>query len=279
MAWFKRDKSNIAAGPKKEVPDGSWVKCDSCGEMMHVKQLKANSYTCIHCDTSFRIPSLEYISIITDKGSFNEHDKKMRATDPLKFVDTKPYSGRIKATIDKTGLYDAIRCGIGKIEGMTVSLAVMDFGFIGGSMGSVVGEKISRSVDRAIKNKCPLLIVSASGGARMMEGAYSLMQLAKVSAKIALLKQESLPYISIMLDPTTGGVTASFAMLGDINIAEPKALIGFAGPRVIKQTIGRDLPEGFQRSEFLLEKGFLDLIVPRKEMKVTLARLLSLLKN
>jgi len=278
MSWFKRDKRNITtSGPKIEIPDGSWVKCESCGEMMHIKQLHAALFTCMHCEASFRISAADYISILVDKGSFTETDRKMRATDPLKFSDTKKYSDRIKATIEKTDLYDAIRTGLGKIEGKQVSLAVMDFGFIGGSMGSVVGEKISRAIDRAIKYRVPLIIVSSSGGARMMEGAFSLMQMAKTSAKLAQLHTEKLPYISVMLDPTTGGVTASFAMLGDINIAEPKALIGFAGPRVIKQTIGRDLPEGFQRAEFLLEKGFLDLIVPRKEMKKTLAQIMKLL--
>ena len=275
MAWFKRDKSGItAAAPKRDTPDGSWLKCETCGEMMHVKQLQAASFTCIHCEASFRVSSLDYLNLLLDKGSFTEHDRKMRATDPLKFTDTKRYSDRIKATIDKTDLYDAMRCGMGKIDGQTVSIAIMDFGFIGGSMGSVVGEKIARAIDRARKLRCGLIIVSMSGGARMMEGAYSLMQMAKSSAKLTQLHAERLPFISIMLDPTTGGVTASFAMLGDINIGEPKALIGFAGPRVIKQTIGRDLPEGFQRAEFLLERGFLDMVVPRKEMKKTVSRLL-----
>ncbi len=275
MAWFKRDKSSITPAPaKREAPDGSWLKCESCGEMMHVKQLQTAMYTCIHCEASFRVGSTEYLSILLDKGSFTEQDRKMRATDPLKFTDTKRYADRIKATIDKTDLYDAMRAGTGKIEGMTVSIAAMDFGFIGGSMGSVVGEKIARAIDRALRLRCPLILISMSGGARMMEGAFSLMQMAKSSAKLSQLHAAQLPYISIMLDPTTGGVTASFAMLGDINIAEPKALIGFAGPRVIRQTIGRDLPEGFQRAEFLLEKGFLDLVVPRKDMRKTVARLL-----
>jgi acetyl-CoA carboxylase carboxyl transferase subunit beta len=276
MSWFKRKQTNILPTPvKKDAGDGSWLKCESCGEMMHVTQMKAAVYSCIQCGNPFRIGSREYIEVLLDKGSFSEQDKKMRATDPLKFSDTKRYSDRIKATIDKTDLYDAVRCGMGKIEGIPVSVAVMDFGFIGGSMGSVVGEKISRAIDRAIKNRCALIIVSMSGGARMMEGAFSLMQMAKTSAKLSLLHNEKLPYISIMLDPTTGGVTASFAMLGDINIAEPKALIGFAGPRVIKQTIGKDLPEGFQRSEFLLDKGFLDLVVARKDMRRTVAQLLA----
>lgn len=275
MAWFKRSKSNIdSPAQKREVPDGSWVKCQSCSEMMHQTQLEGSLYTCIHCGASFRIGSEQYLNILLDKGSFREHDKKMRSTDPLQFTDTKPYGGRIDATIKKTGMKDAIRSGMGKVHGTPVSVAVMDFSFIGGSMGSVVGEKIARAVDRALKQKCALIIVSSSGGARMMEGAYSLMQMAKTSARLALLHDAGLPYISIMLDPTTGGVTASFAMLGDVNIAEPGALIGFAGPRVIKQTIGKDLPEGFQRAEFLLEKGFLDLVVPRQEIRDTVGTLL-----
>jgi acetyl-CoA carboxylase carboxyl transferase subunit beta len=275
MAWFKRDKASIAPGAqKKDAPGGSWVKCDSCGEMMHVRELKNALFTCIKCETPFRIGSGDYIELLTDKDSFSEFDRKMRSTDPLKFTDTKRYSDRIKATIDKTDLYDAMRAGMAAIDGIRVSLAVMDFGFIGGSMGSVVGEKISRSIDRALKYRCPLIIVSMSGGARMMEGAYSLMQMAKTSAKLTLLHQAGLPYLSILLDPTTGGVTASYAMLGDVNIAEPRALIGFAGPRVIKQAVGKDLPEGFQRSEFLLDKGFVDMVVSRREMKKTVARLL-----
>lgn len=278
MAWFKRDKSNITPpAAKKDIPDGKWVKCETCGEMMHVNQLRQALYSCVNCEAPFRISSIEYIGILLDKGSFSEHDKKMRATDPLGFADTKRYADRIKSTIDKTDLYDAIRAGMGKIDGQTVSIAVMDFGFIGGSMGSVVGEKIARAVDRAIRYRCPLIIVSASGGARMMEGAFSLMQMAKSSAKLTQLHDAKLPYFSVCLDPTTGGVTASFAMLGDIIIAEPKALIGFAGPRVIKQTIGKDLPEGFQRAEFLIEKGFLDMVVPRKEMRKTLSRMIRLL--
>ena len=275
MAWFKRSKENIATDVKKrEVPDGSWVKCEYCGEMMHQKQLASNTYTCSSCGTSFRISSQNYIDILLDEGSFKEADRKMKAIDPLEFTDTKAYKDRIAASIKSTGLYDAMRSGMGTIDGQKVSVAVMDFTFIGGSMGSVVGEKISRSVDRALRHKCPLIIVSASGGARMMEGAFSLMQMAKTSGKLTLLHDAGLPYFSIMLDPTTGGVTASFAMLGDVNIAEPRALIGFAGPRVIKQTIGKDLPEGFQRAEFLLEKGFLDLVVPRPEMKRTISTLI-----
>ncbi len=280
MSWFKRSTSNIEASqPKRDTPDGSWVKCESCSQMMHVSQLAAAQHTCVHCGASFRLGSSQYIDILLDEGSFKEFDRKLKATDPLGFVDTKAYKDRIEDTARKSGINDAMRCGTGKIEGSEVSIAVMDFTFIGGSMGSVVGEKIARSIDRAIKRSCPLIIVSASGGARMMEGAYSLMQMAKTSARLTMLHDAGLPYISIMLDPTTGGVTASFAMLGDINIGEPGALIGFAGPRVIKQTIGRDLPEGFQRAEFLLDKGFLDLVVPRKEMRATVTKLLKHMKQ
>ncbi|MDX9758176.1 MAG: acetyl-CoA carboxylase, carboxyltransferase subunit beta [Bacteroidota bacterium] len=275
MSWFKRSKSNIEGSTsKREVADGSWVKCDHCGEMMHRKQLASALFTCIHCEASFRVSAGQYIDLLLDEGSFRESDRKMRSTDPLKFRDSKAYADRIEATVRGTGMFDAMRSGMGKIQDIPVSIAVMDFGFIGGSMGSVVGEKIARAVDRAVKHRCALIIVSASGGARMMEGALSLMQMAKTSARLTTLHEAGLPYISIMLDPTTGGVTASFAMLGDVNIAEPKALIGFAGPRVIKQTIGRDLPEGFQRAEFLLEKGFLDLVIPRKDMRDTLGKLL-----
>jgi acetyl-CoA carboxylase carboxyl transferase subunit beta len=279
MAWFKRSAKNIENTQKRDIPDGSWVKCDSCSQMMHVSQLAAALHTCVHCGASFRVNSAQYIEILLDEGSFREFDKKLRATDPLRFTDTKAYKDRIEDTIRKVGIGDALRCGIGTIHGQAVSIAVMDFSFIGGSMGSVVGEKIARSIDRALKQSIPLIIVSASGGARMMEGAFSLMQMAKTSARLTQLHAAGLPFISIMLDPTTGGVTASFAMLGDINIGEPGALIGFAGPRVIKQTIGRDLPEGFQRAEFLLDKGFLDLVVPRKEMRSTVATLLTHLKK
>ena len=240
-------------------------------------QLEQQFYTCLKCDSHFRIGSREYISILIDEGSFKELDRKMKSTDPLGFVDTKPYSNRIKDTILKTELNDAVRTGTGKINGIPVAIAVMDFGFIGGSMGSVVGEKIARAIDKARKSKSPMVIVSSSGGARMMEGALSLMQLAKTSARLAQLSDAGIPYLSVMTDPTTGGVTASYAMLGDINLAEPGALIGFAGPRVIKQTIGKDLPPGFQRSEFQLEHGFVDVVVHRKEMKETIAKLLKVM--
>lgn len=278
MSWFRRSQENISSGnQKKDMPEGMWMKCTSCGEIIHKGTLEQNLWVCTKCNYHFRISSKEYFSLLFDKGSFKEYDTKMTSKDPLGFVDTKKYKDRIKETIKKTGKHDAIRFATGKLEKREVVIACMDFGFIGGSMGSVVGEKIARAVDKAIKTKSPLIIVSASGGARMMEAAYSLMQLAKTSAKLAQLADAKIPYISVMTDPTTGGVTASYAMLGDINIGEPGALIGFAGPRVIKQTIGKDLPEGFQRSEFLLEKGFLDLVVNRKDLKATLANLLSMM--
>ena len=278
MAWFRRSKENIAAETqKKDIPDGMWTKCDQCGEIIHKKELEQNFYTCAKCNNHFRVGSKEYTEIILDPGSFKEHDRKMRSADPLKFADTKRYRDRIPEAIKKTGLYDAVRWGTGTVNKQPLVFAAMDFAFIGGSMGSVVGEKIGRAIDKSLKTKTPLLIVSSSGGARMMEGALSLMQLAKTSSKLARLADAGVPYISLMTDPTTGGVTASYAMLGDINIAEPGALIGFAGPRVIKQTIGKDLPQGFQRSEFLLEHGFLDMIVHRKDIRNTVSQLLSLL--
>lgn len=279
MTWFKRSKENIASDSTKlELPDGLWEKCPGCGEIIHKKQLEMNYWTCTKCDHHFRIGSSEYVSFLFDKNSFKEYDKKMRSVDPLGFTDSKKYPDRINETIKKTGLNDAVRTGTGKIEGREVSFACMDFSFIGGSMGSVVGEKISRAIDRAYKNRIPMIIISASGGARMMEGAFSLMQMAKTSSRLARLADAKIPYFSILTDPTTGGTTASYAMLGDINIAEPKALIGFAGPRVIKQTIGKELPEGFQTSEFLLENGFVDLIVHRKDLRSKLVSLIDFCK-
>ncbi|MGA9118256.1 MAG: acetyl-CoA carboxylase, carboxyltransferase subunit beta [Bacteroidota bacterium] len=278
MSWFRRSKENIASETqKKEMPDGLWTKCESCGEIIHKMELEKALYTCTKCNAHFRIGSQEYIQILLDEGSFHEFDRRMRSSDPLKFTDSKRYRDRTTEAIKKTGLYDAVRWGTGKIDGKPVVLAAMDFRFIGGSMGSVVGEKIGRAIDRSWKTKAPLVIVSASGGARMMEGALSLMQMAKTGAKLARLADARVAYLSVLTDPTTGGVTASFAMLGDVNIAEPGALIGFAGPRVIKQTIGRDLPPGFQRSEFLLEHGFVDMIVHRKELKATIAQMITFL--
>lgn len=276
MAWFRRSQGNIAtATQKREMPDGLWTKCEGCGEIIHKAELEKNLFTCPRCNAHFRIGSREYIGFLLDEGSFREQDRRMRSADPLKFTDTKRYRDRIPEAIKKTGLSDAVRWGTGEIERRPVVVAAMDFAFIGGSMGSVVGEKVGRAIDRAWKSRSPLIVVSSSGGARMMEGALSLMQMAKTSAKLARLADARVPYLSILTDPTTGGVTASFSMLGDINIGEPGALIGFAGPRVIKQTIGKDLPPGFQRSEFLSEHGFLDLIVHRKEMRATIAMLLS----
>lgn len=276
MGWFKRSKQNISPESKKsDIPDGQWSKCGDCGEIVHNKQLEQNSSICPKCGYHFRIGSQQYFELIFDGGEFKELDKRMRSADPLEFTDTKNYAERVVATIKKTGLNDAIRTGIGKIEGKKAVISCMDFGFIGGSMGSVVGEKIARAIEKACDEKIPMILISQSGGARMMEGAYSLMQMAKTSTRLSRLSEMNLPFISVITDPTTGGVTASYAMLGDVIIAEPKALIGFAGPRVIKQTIGRDLPEGFQRSEFLLANGFLDFIVNRKELKEKLSLLIE----
>ncbi len=278
MAWFKRSKENISKDTQKaDLGDGSWIKCSECGEMMHRRQWESNFYLCIKCGHHFRIGSEEYFEILLDEGTFREMDKKMKSVDPLEFVDTKPYKKRIEDTIRGTELHDAIRTGTGKMDGIGVVIACMDFGFIGGSMGSVVGEKISRAIDKSLKTKDPLIIISSSGGARMMEGAISLMQLAKTSSKLAKLCEEKIPYISVLTNPTTGGSTASFSMLGDFNIAEPNALIAFAGPRVVKQATGKDLPPGFQRSEFLLEHGFIDFICNRKELKSKITTLLKLL--
>lgn len=279
MNWFQRTKDSInEKTEKKELPN-VWTKCDSCGEILYKKDLEKNLHVCLKCGYHFRVFAKTYLQIILDPKTFKPIDKNMIAVDPLEFTDTKKYADRIKTTISKTGLKDAVHTGYGKIHGRPVALAVMDFGFIGGSMGSVVGEKISRAADGALKNKLPFIIVSASGGARMMEGALSLMQMAKTSAKLALLHEAGLPFISVLTDPTTGGVTASFAMLGDVILAEPGALIGFAGPRVVKEATGKDLPEGFQRAEFLVEHGFVDLIVNRKELKDTLSRLLMFFEN
>lgn len=276
MAWFKRSKTNISPDSQKlDLPNGQWLKCGGCNEVLHIKQLENNLWMCDKCGYHFRIGSEEYVSILLDNGSFKEMNKKMRSVDPLQFEDTKKYDVRIKSTIKKTGLYDAVKTGTGNINGEKVAFACMDFKFIGGSMGSVVGEKIARVIDKAHSSKIPLIIISQSGGARMMEGAYSLMQMAKTSARLSRLAESKIPFISILTDPTTGGTTASYAMLGDVIIAEPQALIGFAGPRVIKQTIGRDLPEGFQRSEFLLENGFVDIVVNRKDLKEKLAALIN----
>jgi acetyl-CoA carboxylase carboxyl transferase subunit beta len=256
------------------MPDGLWVKCDECGEIIYKRELDKKLYVCPKCDYHFRIGSNDYLKILIDKNTFKEFNEHLSSTDPLKFKDSKKYSDRYKLATQKTGLNEAVSTGKGKIEGIPVIIAIMDFSFLGGSMGSVVGEKVSRAADIALKEKNPFIIISASGGARMHEGVLSLMQMAKTSAKLALLAEAKIPYISILTHPTTGGTTASYAMLGDVHIAEPRALIGFAGPRVIKQTIGQDLPEGFQRSEFLLEHGFIDVIIHRHELKNRVASML-----
>ena len=280
MKWFKRKKKNISTPTtqKKELPDGMWYKTPG-GSIVHTRELKNNSYVCPEDDYHVRIGSKEYFEILFDNKSFEELDKDLSSSDPLKFVDIKSYKGRVDKSQKDTGLKDAIKTGVGKINNYDIVISCMDFSFIGGSMGSVVGEKISRAIDYSLRKKIPLMIISKSGGARMMESAYSLMQMAKTSSKLALLSREKVPYISLMTDPTTGGVSASFAMLGDFNIAEPGALIGFAGPRVIKETIGSNLPKGYQRSEFLFEHGFLDFIVDRRDLKTKISKLLKLLKN
>ncbi len=280
MGWFSKSKGQLDPKTKKiEVPDGKWLKCPSCDEIIHIKTIEVNSWVCPKCDYHIRIGSNDYIQILIDTKTFRELNSTMKSGDPLQFHDTKKYSDRIKATIASTGLNDAVRTGIGEINGRKVAIGIMDFEFIGGSMGSVVGEKLARLIDKAHDNKIPLIIISRSGGARMMEGAFSLMQMAKTSAKLARLAKSNIPYLSILTDPTTGGTTASYAMLGDINIAEPNALIGFAGPRVIKQTIGKDLPKGFQKSEFLEEHGFVDLIVDRRELKSKISTILDYLSD
>ena len=280
MNWFNRKQKNIntPTSQKKELPDGMWYKTPG-GSIVHIRELKNNSYVCPEDDHHVRIGSKEYFEILFDNKSFKELDENLSSSDPLKFTDTKSYKDRVIKSTKATGLTDAIRTAHGKLNGHKIVISCMDFSFIGGSMGSVVGEKISRAIDFSLKNKTPFMIISKSGGARMMESTYSLMQMAKTSAKLSLLSKNKIPYISLMTDPTTGGVSASYAMLGDFNIAEPGALIGFAGPRVIKETIGSNLPKGFQRSEFLVDHGFLDFIVDRRDLKNKISKLLKLLKN
>ncbi len=275
MAWFKRDKAGLISQKKKELPDGLWLKCDSCNELLYKNELDRNLSVCTTCGYHFRMTSNLYLKLLLDEGKFDEFNANIKSVDALKFKAEKRYSDQLKEAMKKTGVNEAVTTGFGTINHYSVVLAVMDFSFIGGSMGSVVGEKIARATKVALERQLPLIIVSASGGARMMEGAMSLMQMAKTAAYLAQLSDHGLPYISILTNPTTGGVSASYAMLGDVIIAEPGALIGFAGPRVIKQTIGQDLPEGFQTSEFLLKHGFIDAIVTRKEMKDTLTLLLK----
>ncbi|MFZ9981871.1 MAG: acetyl-CoA carboxylase, carboxyltransferase subunit beta [Cyclobacteriaceae bacterium] len=278
MPWFKRTDKGILTPTesKREVPDGLWFKSPG-GKIIHTRELKNNAFVVPEEDHHVRIGSKEYFEILFDNNEFTELDAEMESADPLKFVDTKPYPKRVKESQAKSELKDAVRSAYGKLNGMDLTIACMDFSFIGGSMGSVVGEKIARAIDHSLKTNKPFLMISRSGGARMMEAGLSLMQMAKTSAKLALLNQAGIPYISLLTDPTTGGVTASYAMLGDFNIAEPGALIGFAGPRVIRETIGKDLPEGFQSSEFVLEHGFLDFIVDRRNLKARLSTLLKML--
>ena len=274
MAWFRKPRQKLKPEDRRDVPTDVFEKCASCGTILYTAKLEQNAWVCPECAYHHRMKAEDYIELLLDEGSIDELYAGLRSGDPLEFHDLKPYVDRLEAAEKKTGQGDAIRTVSGTLEGLPVGLGVMDFEFIGGSMGSVVGEKIARLGRRSLEKREPLLIVSASGGARMMEGILSLMQLAKTSAALADLHDAGIPYISILTDPTTGGVTASFAMLGDVNLAEPGALIGFAGPRVIEQTIKQELPEGFQRSEFLLKHGMVDVIVDRRGMKSTVAQLL-----
>ncbi len=276
MAWFKKARKPIATPEKtSRVPEGLWVKCPECDTIIYQKDLTKNLGVCQKCAHHFRLNATERLRTLFDDEQWVEIDAGLQSNDPLKFTDTKPYKDRLTASRRATGQPDAIIVGIGKIEGIETVVAAMEYAFIGGSMGVVMGERIVRGIEAALERKLPVIIVSCSGGARMMEGALSLMQMAKVSAALARLDRAGLPFLSVLTDPTTGGVTASFAMLGDLNIAEPKALIGFAGPRVIEQTIRQKLPEGFQRSEFLLERGMLDLVIDRRELKPMIARALG----
>ncbi len=275
MSWFKRDKRKIEeTTARKELPGELWQKCPSCGNILYRKDLAGRNWVCSDCGHHFRVGVQDYLEILLDDGSFEERDADLASVDPLDFVDSKPYPQRLEEYRARTRRADAIVCGTGSVDGLPVSFAVMDFGFMGGSMGSVVGEKMARAIELAIERRMPLVAVSASGGARMQEGVLSLMQMAKTSALLAELDRHGLPFVAVDTDPTTGGVTASYAMLGDVIYAEPKAQIGFAGPRVIKQTIGEDLPEEFQTSEFLLDHGFVDAVVPRESLKRTVSRTL-----
>ncbi|MEO6222049.1 MAG: acetyl-CoA carboxylase, carboxyltransferase subunit beta [Vicinamibacterales bacterium] len=277
-AWFKKARKPIEAPAEKtsRVPEGLWVKCASCGQVIYHKELESNHQVCPKCGHHFRMNAADRLALLFD-GPWTEHDTDLQSTDPLQFTDTKPYRERLEASIRATGRKDAVVTASGAVDGIPTVIAAMEYSFIGGSMGVVVGEKITRAIERAIQNRQPVIVICCSGGARMMEGTLSLMQMAKISAALGRLDRAGLPYLSVMTDPTTGGVTASFAMLGDLNIAEPKALIGFAGPRVIEQTIRQKLPDGFQRSEFLLEKGMIDVIVDRREMKATIGYALRVL--
>lgn len=279
MAWFNRKEKGIITPTteKKETPDGLWHKCPTCDHLMLSEDLHKNAYVCVSCGYHERVGSAEYFEILFDDNVFTELDENITSADPLQFYDSKSYVDRIRDGKAKSGLKDAVRSATGKMNGIAITVSCMDFSFIGGSMGTVVGEKIARAIQHALTNRQPMLMISRSGGARMQEAGFSLMQMAKTSAKLALLAEAKIPYISLLTDPTTGGVSASYAMLGDFNVAEPNALIGFAGPRVIRETIGKDLPKGFQTSEYLLEHGFLDFIVNRKELKSTFTRLLNMI--
>jgi acetyl-CoA carboxylase carboxyl transferase subunit beta len=279
MAWFKKEKQPKQPVERRQsrVPGGLWVKCDNCKEIIYKKEVLRNANVCPKCGYHFRISAKERLASLFDNGIYEEVDRNIVPTDPLGFKDTKPYKDRLRAYQEETGLKDAVINAQGLMGGMPVVIAAMEYGFMGGSMGSAVGEKVARAAERALADRRPLLVISASGGARMQEGALSLMQMAKISSLLARLHEARVPYISILTDPTTGGVTASYAMLGDLNVAEPKALIGFAGPRVIEQTIRQTLPEGFQRAEFLLEHGMLDLVVERSQLKPTLVKVLRAL--
>ncbi len=274
MAWFRKEKAGLTAQEKKNIPEGLWTKCPDCGEIVYSKKMEQMFWVCPNCNYHFRISSQKYISILLDGGRLEEYDTNLKSVDPLKFKDSKRYPDRLKAAQDKTGKNDGVIAGMAEMDGIPISFAIMDFAFIGGSMGSVVGEMIARAIERAIEHEAPLVIVSCSGGARMQEGILSLMQMAKTSGLLAVLAEKKIPYISVLTNPTTAGVMASYASLGDVIIAEPKALLGFAGPRVIQQTIGQELPEGFQSSEFFQDKGFLDKIVQRKELRDTIITLL-----
>ncbi len=278
MGWFKRIKKGVTTetNQKKEIPEGLWYKCPKCKTIITSEDHHNQLYVCDNCNHHHRINAKEYFEILFDKNKFTELNENMTSKDPLKFEDRKKYTERLKEIQEKTGLKDAVTTAYGKINKQDAVIACFNFNFIGGSMGSVVGEKIARSIDYAKETKTPLIIISKSGGARMMEASFSLMQLAKTSAKLAQLSEERVPYFSVLTDPTTGGITASFAMLGDLNIGEPNALIGFAGPRVVKETIGKDLPEGFQTAEFVKEHGFLDMIVSRKNMKEKISQLIRM---
>ena len=274
MAWFRKDKKPLKSDDRRDLPPDVFDKCEGCGEILYAEKLGQNFQVCPSCGHHFRLPAERYVEILLDEGSFEEIDEGLHSEDPLRFQDLKPYKARLTAAEEKIGRRSAVLAGTGTLEGVGVTLAVMDFRFIGGSMGSAVGEKIARAGRSALERKEPLIVVSASGGARMQEGIYSLMQMAKISSVLAALHEAALPYISLTTDPKTGGVTASHAMLGDVNLAEPGALIGFAGPRVITETIGQELPEGFQRAEFLLEHGMIDRVVERRDLKTTIGVLL-----